>query len=106
MSTPENNIQDRGQHFTALRVSAALGIAKRTVAVQLEKVNSDTVLESNGNKAKAWRFSSLPVPIREKLQVRAEELHYRNAEHLLSAPITAWQPSVSWAQSARNNQER
>jgi len=73
--------------------------------MRLENVAPDSVSNVGGNEAKAWRYATLPAALQRRLIRRAEQLHYRGPEHLLSAPARL-AAGRSLSQVAQPNQER
>lgn len=90
MSTIENN----QELFTAHAIAAALNISRQHVFKVLKTVTPSGQILKAGRPVNAWTFLSLPADFRARLDSEAERLGFRNAEQMLEAGRTLWQPEI------------
>ncbi len=69
--------------YTALQLSTALGIHKRTVLLKLSGCAPSAPRNIRGQEAKAWAFCELPAEIQLTLDAIAQQPGFRNPEALL-----------------------
>lgn len=82
------------QLFTAARLAALLGLAKRSVLERLKTTESAGTVLAGGNPAQGWHFADLPTDWRETLVGLAKRQGYRDVFALNAAPPALWQPEV------------
>lgn len=86
--------------FTASQIAAALGISKRSVLFRLKHTPPTSKVLITGNPADAWTFAALPPRCQQHLADEARRRGYRDAEQLLTAPTSEWQPAIPLAEVA------
>jgi hypothetical protein len=80
--------------FTAARLAALLGLAKRSVRERLKTVDPSGTVLAGGNPAQGWHFADLPTDWRETVVGLAKRQGYRDVFALNAAPPALWQPEV------------
>ncbi len=84
-----------GPRFTAAQISRATGISKPAVAAALKRVAPDGEAIIRGQRAHAWQFPTLPIPLQQRLNSQAPEAGCRDGEHFLQQVCKA--PAVAVA---------
>lgn len=90
MDTPNT----RTDLFTAHAIAAALDISRQQVFKTLKTVQPSGLLLKGGKPVSGWTFLSLPPDLRARLDAEADRLGFRNAEQMLEAGRTVWQPEI------------
>lgn len=90
------------QLFTAAQIARGMGLKRQALHRMLNGISPAGEMLVNGNLARAWHFTSLPVSCQEKLSSEAHRLGYRNPEQLLSTPPKRWEPSLPIGEMAES----
>jgi Mu transposase, C-terminal len=105
-STPKGktNVMNSPSLFTAAQYARALGCSKQNIHRRLHNVPADSEHPISGNVAKAWKLSSLPADIFDRLNEIKEAFRYRSIADLLSDPASGQtigrrQPSIKLTMS-------
>ena len=82
------------QTFLAAQLAAALGVTPRAVRKALGDVRPVVAWIAEVNQPPAWTVDQLPEPMRQRLEAKAGEQHYRTIEALLGTQPRQWQPAI------------
>ena len=94
INTPQTIVQPAGSGlYTALQISAALGISKRNTLKALAGLEPSGAVLIHGNETPAWTFDTLPETMRQAIGQAAGVDRLSIADYLDSI-CKPWQPKI------------
>lgn len=80
--------------YTAARIAGALGTSRQSVYEALRGIPAPAKLFVSGQETSAWAFAELPESLQTRLQLRAQQQHYRDAGAMLADQQKPWKPPM------------